>query len=99
MKFRPGPQTIPQKSPPTRAPELPGVGKLVANATRAVVRHARAMVAGGAIKVAGEEANRRLAICQACPAFRPADERCGKCGCHLRWKTWLRAERCPDARW
>lgn len=72
---------------------------VVANAVKAAARNARAAAAGTQMMVGSEEAGRRLAICQGCPAFRAVDKRCGKCGCVLKWKTWLKAERCPDARW
>ena len=44
----------------------------------------------------------RLAICQACPFWKPRARftlgKCEKCGC-TKLKHWLATERCPDKRW
>lgn len=46
-----------------------------------------------------EEQERRLKICHACEFFRKSDNRCGKCGCFLQWKSRMRAWSCPVDKW
>lgn len=48
----------------------------------------------------GEELKEsRLAICRGCEYFKPALEKCGKCGCFMRLKTELENAKCPIGKW
>jgi hypothetical protein len=46
-----------------------------------------------------QEAEARWAVCQQCPAYRPALSRCAHCGCLLRLKVWAKSATCPEDRW
>ena len=41
----------------------------------------------------------RLAICRTCEYFKPALEKCRKCGCFMRLKTELENAKCPIGKW
>lgn len=105
MRFSIGRKIAP--APGTRtSPFLPGKRALVANAARAVVRNVGAAVQGNAPAADQAEIERRLATCRACELYVPGKDdaaagRCGheKCGCYLKFKTWLRAESCPAGKW
>jgi hypothetical protein len=53
----------------------------------------------GSPKVSEEVVNQRLAICHACPAFRPLTQTCKKCGCFMKMKTQLEKAYCPLDKW
>ena len=63
---------------------------------------AMAWVASGFQIVPKETFTARLAICAACPFWKPRARfslgKCDKCGC-TKLKHWLATERCPDKRW
>lgn len=80
------------------APSLPSVPAMAARAARAAVAESAAILSG-APPVPEEESARRLAICESCPEFRPADRRCAKCGCYMALKTRLRSQHCPAGKW
>lgn len=49
-----------------------------------------------------EEAQRRMAICQACPFAITGKTKkffCSKCDCVLAGKTRVRGEKCPVGKW
>ena len=46
-----------------------------------------------------EEAQRRQAICKACPQWNAAKEVCTACGCHTAAKTRLASQTCPKSMW
>ncbi len=80
---------------------LPSVKALAVNAARSMVRNVAAMASGNRLNALSEVAKERLNICAGCEFFRASDERCShpKCGCFLKLKTWLRAEKCPEGKW
>jgi len=86
--------------PETELPELPPLPRVVANFAGSVVRNTVAAVQGR-LRVGATEARRRAAACRGCPFFRSVDARCAHmaCGCYLRVKVWLAAERCPAGKW
>ncbi|WP_165073325.1 hypothetical protein [Paludisphaera rhizosphaerae] len=63
------------------------------------VKAAARFVASGCETVDQSEFDRRKAICEACPNYQAADDRCLLCGCMLSIKPWSAVESCPDARW
>ncbi len=75
--------------------------RIAANAARAVGRNALSVASGHPLRVDAATAAARLAVCRACEQYIPDAQRCGhaRCGCYLRFKTALKAERCPDGRW
>lgn len=77
----------------------PGFFTLAKNAGAAVVRNAIAAAKGNQLRHGSPE--QRLAICEGCRFFQKATMRClhKKCGCKLKFKTWLAAEKCPDGKW
>lgn len=79
----------------------PSILRVAKNAVTAVVRNAAHVARGNTLEVSVEEKERRFGICKGCQYFRESSERClhPACGCFLRAKTWLRAERCPVQKW
>lgn len=80
---------------------LPRAGQMVRNGAAATLRNVRQATAGHPLRADPAEIERRRQICVDCGWFRPSDERCAHegCGCILKFKTWLMAERCPDGKW
>ena len=46
-----------------------------------------------------EEVARRRSICAGCPRWEAGARRCTLCGCATDYKTRMRTEHCPEARW
>lgn len=46
-----------------------------------------------------EIAEKRLAICKACPEFIPITHQCKKCLCIMDGKTKLASSSCPIGKW
>lgn len=84
----------------TELPELPPLQRVAVNFVGAVARNTVAAFRGR-FRVEATEATRRAVLCRGCPFFREADVRCAHaaCGCYLRIKVWLAAERCPAGKW
>lgn len=76
-------------------PELPSALSMARNTIRA----ASDLLVNGFESVDKKELKRREAICFECEHFRKSDNRCGKCGCFLQWKSKLRAWHCPVEKW
>lgn len=79
----------------TAEPPLPSTGTMQKNALTAggqVLRH-------GAEPVSKKEQKRRKTICADCEFYRKSDDRCSKCGCHMNFKTRLKAWHCPIEKW
>lgn len=83
---------------PKKEPPLPSKGVMMANAAKSLLKTAAATLKGNP-KLTKEEAAARLAICNSCEFFRHSDQRCGKCGCYMAIKTYLKSEKCPVNRW
>jgi len=45
------------------------------------------------------ELKKALTICSMCPSLIEDGPRCGICGCHLKYKTSLKAWHCPLNKW
>lgn len=73
--------------------------QMAKNLGSSVVRNIQSVAAGNDLRLSEDEANRRLAVCQQCEFFREDQKRCGKCGCYMAVKTYLKAERCPIGKW
>ena len=76
---------------------------LAVNITAAAVRSAAHVARTGHPFATESEIARRAEACRACETWVEATDRCslerGGCGCFLRLKRKLAAERCPLARW
>lgn len=86
----------------TPPPVLPPIHAQVANAARAVARNAVHLMSGaGPLRADKPTQDARLEICKGCELYLPNEERCShsKCGCFVRIKTFLLAEKCPAAKW
>lgn len=91
---------------PTAAPRtLPPKPALAANLARAAGRLVAGVAQGQAVRVSPADQARRKRICEACTGptgwYLPGMDRCAhpRCGCYLRFKTWLVSERCPEGKW
>ena len=80
-------------------PNMPSLPQMASNAAQAVVRNIQSVAAGNDLRLSSDEANSRLSICKGCEFFDKNQERCGKCGCFMALKTYLKAERCPVGKW
>lgn len=87
-------EAIPEADPPTPEKPLPSIGRRLLNFGKAVVT--------GQILPHGDAdlAARRVAICEACPEFRPSDRTCsqGACGCFIDAKALTHSD-CPLGKW
>ena len=76
---------------------------LAQNVVAAAVRSAAHVARTGHPFASENEIARRAECCRACETWVEASDRCslekGGCGCWLRLKRKLAAERCPLARW
>ena len=79
-------------------PELPSMGRMMLNAFNAAAAEVKAR-AEMQKPLTDEEMERRLSICQACEFFIPAQGRCAKCGCFMKFKSRLRSQHCPEGKW
>jgi hypothetical protein len=41
----------------------------------------------------------RLKICRECEFFKPASQKCKKCGCFMKLKVTLEHAKCPIGKW
>ncbi|NBO98659.1 MAG: hypothetical protein EBU90_00760 [Proteobacteria bacterium] len=88
-----------QRLESSNKPSMPSLPKMVTNAAQAVVRNVQSVAAGNDLRLSSDEANSRLSVCKGCEFFDKNQERCGKCGCFMALKTYLKAERCPVGKW
>lgn len=88
-----------QRLQSSNKPTMPSLPKMAANAAQAVVRNVQSVAAGNDLRLSSDEANARLTVCRGCEFFDKNQERCGKCGCFMALKTYLKAERCPVGKW
>lgn len=80
-------------------PEYPPLAKQAANAVAAAGRVVAAVARGAPVRVAPEEAARRLEICRSCDRYDAAQGRCRACGCLCAPKASLTTEVCPLSKW
>ena len=76
-------------------PKLPTKGKMAKSAAKSVGKALASVMTGKPL--AAEDAEKRRAICAECEYQK--GNRCLKCGCFLRFKTWLRTDNCPVGKW
>ena len=50
-------------------------------------------------QASGEEALRRLSICEECPSLLKLTHQCKECGCFMKMKTKLKHAACPLKKW
>jgi uncharacterized paraquat-inducible protein A len=78
---------------------MPSIGAITSNLAQSVVRNVQSVASGNPLRLSSDEANQRLDVCKGCEFFNHAQERCGKCGCFMAVKTYLKAEKCPVGKW
>lgn len=78
---------------------LAGHPNIIANATGAAFRLAKATMKGEKVRASQSEIDRRMAICKTCEHFVDNPMKCRKCGCFLNLKTRLETEHCPIGKW
>ena len=83
----------PADAPPPAPQPFPSLPQQFWSLTRAVAD----FVADGCTTVTEAQYRQRLEICDVCEHRR--GQRCGKCGCRLRWKARGQAFRCPLGKW
>lgn len=79
--------------------ELPGITTQLSSLGESFGRNLKHWLAGGEMTEDDIRAQERLKICEGCEFYRASDFRCGKCGCRMKVKTYLKAERCPVGKW
>lgn len=79
--------------------ELPTPIEIVKNVGKSLVKNAKELLTTGSINAEEVVVQERYTICQSCEWFRHIDNRCGKCGCYLAFKPYLKAEKCPVGKW
>lgn len=80
---------------------LPTKATMARNFAGAIGRNVSALMTGQKLGANEEQQRVRLETCKGCEFFRASDERCAHkhCGCRLKYKTRLLAERCPAGKW
>jgi len=79
--------------------KMPSSGQMIKNLGSSVIRNVVSVSKGNNLNINENDANKRLSICNQCPFFEKNSQRCSKCGCYLKVKTYLKAERCPIGKW
>jgi hypothetical protein len=79
--------------------KMASIPTMVKNLAETAINTVKIAATGESIKVSDEEANSRKNICNSCPFFNKAQERCNKCGCYMAIKTYLKASNCPIGKW
>lgn len=80
-------------------PQMPSMTQMASNVVDSIARNIKSVASGNELNVSTAEAQRRLAICGSCEFFNSEAQRCGKCGCYMAVKTYLKAEACPVGKW
>ena len=78
-------------------PEVPTIGRRILNALDALVRNFKWVGIGNVPGALKRAQRKRQTICEGCEFQRHGI--CVKCGCVLKVKTWLHAEKCPIDKW
>ncbi len=78
---------------------LPHISTQMKTLGQSIVNNIKQIATGGSLRASEAETQRRLGICQTCPLFMADKMRCSICGCYLKVKATLQAERCPKAKW
>ena len=78
-------------------PEVPTMGRRILNALGSLVSNFKWLGMGNVPGALKRAQRKRLTICEACEFQRHGI--CTKCGCVLKVKTWLHAEKCPIGLW
>lgn len=78
---------------------MPSWTQMAKNLGQSIINNVQSVAAGNALKISKEDADARLSICKGCEFFNSQQERCGKCGCKMAVKTYLKAEKCPVGKW
>ena len=83
------------------AQSYPSPLELAGNVAGAIGRAVSAVMHGQPVLVTPEAKAARLAICEACPEFDPAQRRCraAGCGCFVDVKSGFATEACPIGKW
>lgn len=81
--------------------KLPPAWKMARNLAGSVARSVASALAGQKVVATDEEQERRHDICRtnACGRYAATSDRCLDCGCFMRAKVWLHAERCKLGHW
>lgn len=88
-----------EKLQSSNKPQMPSMTKMAVNLGKSIVNNVASVASGNPLKADDESAKSRLSICRGCEFFDSNSERCGKCGCNMAIKTYLRAEKCPLGKW
>ena len=51
------------------------------------------------MRLIAENKEERLAVCQQCPFYNAMRNKCGKCGCNMKYKTMYINSKCPINKW
>lgn len=96
-------------SAPVSEPPLPSRARMAGGLVREVATTVGRACSGRSTVARPETIAARLAICEACPHYRPSDGRCGVlyersgrqagCGCYLKRKTRRAGQSCPIGKW
>jgi hypothetical protein len=76
-------------------PKLPSKGKMARSAAQTVGKTLASVMTGDPL--AAVDVEKRRAICDECEYQK--GNRCLKCGCFLKFKTWLKVASCPVGKW
>ena len=78
---------------------MPSTGQMIRNVGGSIVRTVQRVAQGNSLNISDADKEKRLSICKSCEFYDAGQERCSRCGCYLKVKTYLKAEKCPVGRW
>ena len=78
---------------------MPSTGQMIRNVGGSIVRTVQSVAQGNSLNISDADKEKRLSICKSCEFYDAGQERCSRCGCYLKVKTYLKAEKCPVGRW
>lgn len=76
-------------------PQLPSKIQMAKNLAHAITEHAKT----GFANVEKPLQEQRLEICKGCEFYMAKEDRCAKCGCHLKSKSAWKSSHCPIGKW
>jgi len=80
-------------------PIMPSALQMAKNLAKTTFDTVKSVSQGNPMNISDEQAASRKAICNDCSFFNKMQERCSKCGCYMKVKTYLKAAVCPVGKW
>lgn len=90
---------LPELRQAPKESSYPTTGQIVKNLSQSIVNNVGQLIKGNNISASDQDSTSRLNICNTCEFFDRQQGRCTKCGCYMKIKAQLKAEKCPIGKW